>query len=814
MRINSLKIGTWNIQGFNYDKLGNPDFTNFISNMHVFSLVETWSDSGNILNIPGFVNICNNTRCKHKKARRNSGGISVYCKPTIAQGISIMPVDHTDILCIKLNHIFFNLKNDIFVAFIYFSPENSTELSKDVEEMFSILLSKIEKYSCLGEILIQGDFNAYTHTTPDFVELDDSSYPNSDDTNYFIDTCKSRNNFDTKKPNKSGKLLLDLCKESGIRILNGRTSGDIFGKYTCHKYNGSSTVDYAVASANLLPIICNFYVHDFTTLSDHCSISCTILTSFYTSDPSSDKTKISPHIGKFLWNPESINRYTAKIQSTDIRHKLTKFQEIKFKTSDEAVTHFNNILQEAAMSSAKFIRGKIKNKNNKSKRKPCFTQSCKDLRNTVKHYASLINKFPFNGSFCKEYHSYLSKYRRKYKQEENNYRNDINKNLYNNMSTDPKVFWDQLNKLKKSSNTSNSDEITNQKEFLNFFQKLSADESSKNNSFHETILTKLSTLITNIANDNTLYNNPITSDEVLKAVKSLKNGKSTSTDLISNEMIKTGMPILVTPLLKIFNMIFDHGTFPKIWNESLITLIHKKGNKQDPANYRGISLTSNLGKLFNKVLYNRLSDFVKRNKILCPNQIGFKEKARTADHIFSLKSIIEYKKNHNKKVFAAFIDLRKAFDTIWRTGLFYKLLDLKVPFKIFKVLRSMYQDTTCRLKFSNGLSEKFISSCGVKQGDVLSPLLFNLYINDLVKVLEHNNVDPVTISETSINSLLFADDIILLSNSEKGLQKSLNTLQEFCNSWKLKINSTKSKVIVFNSNGKSHKTFLNTIITF
>ena len=84
------------------------------------------------------------------------------------------------------------------------------------------------------------------------------------------------------------------------------------------------------------------------------------------------------------------------------------------------------------------------------------------------------------------------------------------------MSTDPKVFWDQLNKLKKSSNTSNSDEITNQKEFLNFFQKLNADESSKNNSFHETIITKLSTLITNIANDNTSYNDPITSDEVLK----------------------------------------------------------------------------------------------------------------------------------------------------------------------------------------------------------------------------------------------------------------------------------------------------------
>ena len=212
------------------------------------SLVETWSDSGNFLNIPGFTNICNNTRCKHKNARRNSGGISVYCKPTITQGISIMPVDHTDILWVKLNHNFFNLKKDLFVAFIYFSPENSSEFAKDTDEIFTTLLRKIEKYSCLGEILIQGDFNAYTYTTPDFIEIDDSLYPNSDDKNYVIDTFTPRNNFDHKNPNKNGKLLLDLCKECGIRILNGRTSGDLFGKLTCHKYNGSSTVDYAVAS--------------------------------------------------------------------------------------------------------------------------------------------------------------------------------------------------------------------------------------------------------------------------------------------------------------------------------------------------------------------------------------------------------------------------------------------------------------------------------------------------------------------------------------------------------------------------------------
>ena len=130
-------------------------------------------------------------------------------------------------------------------------------------------------------------------------------------------------------------------------------------------------------------------------------------------------------------------------------------------------------------------------------------------------------------------------------------------------------------------------------------------------------------------------------------------------DLISNEMIKYGMPDLLKPLHKLFNLIFCSGSFPKKWNESIITLIHKKGSKYDPSNYRGISLTSNLEKLFNRVIYNRLLKFVNGRNLIHENQIGFKEQAHTSDHIFTLKSITENSKAHKKEVFTTFIDLKK-----------------------------------------------------------------------------------------------------------------------------------------------------------
>ena len=326
-----------------------------------------------------------------------------------------------------------------------------------------------------------------------------------------------------------------------------------------------------------------------------------------------------------------------------------------------------------------------------------------------------------------------------------------------------------------------------------------------NNSFQAKVTSDLRAMETQNIESSTTdsdLNKEIDTAEIMKAIKGLKNGKSASGDDITNEMLKHGSSVFINALKKLFNQISNDGNFPSCWNESYIVLINKKGSKNNPANYRGISLTSCLRKLFNKVMNARLLKYIDSINLIRENQIGFKRNSRTSDHILTLKSIIDFQKSKKEKAFAAFIDLRKAFDTVWRDGLFYKMLLNGINGKTYNIIRSMYSNNSFKIKFANGLSKRFLSSCGVKQGDVLSPILFISFIDDLVKKLNSFPSGAISINGLSIHFLLYAEYIVLLANSKEALQTFLDIFDDYCTSWKLHMNTDKSKVAVFNSNGK------------
>ena len=268
-------------------------------------------------------------------------------------------------------------------------------------------------------------------------------------------------------------------------------------------------------------------------------------------------------------------------------------------------------------------------------------------------------------------------------------------------------------------------------------------------------------------------------------------------------MIKTSDEQIHNSIIQLFNKIFTIGIYPLGWSIGSITNLHKKGSYLDPQNYRSITITSSLGKLFNSIMASRLQKYVEKYQRITPEQIGFTQGSSTSDHIFTLNTIInKYTYKKTQKLYACFVDFKQAFDRVWHMGLFYKLSKMDINNHFLRIIRSMYSNIKLSVKTRNLLTDQFQSNIGVRQGDNLSPLLFNLYINDIPQYINmQGGTDPVIIGNTRINCLMYADDVVLISTSKADLQKCIHSIKQFSEKWKLDVNLNKTKVMIFNKNG-------------
>ena len=241
---------------------------------------------------------------------------------------------------------------------------------------------------------------------------------------------------------------------------------------------------------------------------------------------------------------------------------------------------------------------------------------------------------------------------------------------------------------------------------------------------------------------------------------------------------------------------------------AMISLIYKKGSINDPSNYRGISLLSSLGKFFYTVLKNRLTNFVRKQKILSDCQLGFQVGNRTSDaHIILYNLIRKYCHKNYKMIFGCFIDFQKAFDKIPREILLEKLLKYNITGKMYASIKNLYTNNLSCIKIDNKMTKMFPIDQGVKQGCILSPILFNLFMADLPTALDPHK--GVSLDKSiKFNCIIWADDIIIMSESESDLNYHLKVLASYCGNNGLTLNTDKTKVMIFNKNRQTCKTYI------
>ena len=223
----------------------------------------------------------------------------------------------------------------------------------------------------------------------------------------------------------------------------------------------------------------------------------------------------------------------------------------------------------------------------------------------------------------------------------------------------------------------------------------------------------------------------------------------------------------------------------------------KKGEHTDPDNYKGITLLSVLGKVFTIILNKRITKWTENNKIIVENQAGFRKGYQTSDHIFTLQNLAKQDINKKQKLFVCFVDFKKAYDLVWRNGLLYKLMKYGISSKMKNMISSIYANVKSYVKVNGRLSKSFGCSLGLRQGCVLSPILFSLFVNDLDEDMRSLNTRGCKLYDTVIHTLLYADDLIIFASSKEELQMKIDKLSDFCSKSELVVGLPKTKVMIF-----------------
>ena len=285
--------------------------------------------------------------------------------------------------------------------------------------------------------------------------------------------------------------------------------------------------------------------------------------------------------------------------------------------------------------------------------------------------------------------------------------------------------------------------------------------------------------------------------EVEWAINQLPNEKSAGNDNINAEMIKVSGEPGVDIYHKLCLKIWKSEQWPEEWRKSVFVTIPKKGDLQQCCNYRTIALISHASKILLKIIMKRLGTTICNE--VNDTQAGFRPNRGTRDQIMNLRSIIEKTRETDTDMYMCFIDYTKAFDCVSHQKLLNDLKQLNVHYKIINLVQNLYQKQTAAVRLENGMSEWFPIKRGVRQGCILSPSLFSIYTEMIMRDVEEDGhtseYDSIKINGREINELRYADDTVLISKTPEGLDNILQSTKRHSEKKDLFLNPSKTKVM-------------------
>lgn len=282
-------------------------------------------------------------------------------------------------------------------------------------------------------------------------------------------------------------------------------------------------------------------------------------------------------------------------------------------------------------------------------------------------------------------------------------------------------------------------------------------------------------------------------EEIRQAILKMASRKAPGPDDIAVELLKFGGEMTLKKLHEICLEVWETGIWPDEWTQSVFIPLPKKGDLLQCNNYRTIALVSHASKILLRVILNRLQS--KLENEISQEQAGFRPRRGTRDQITNMRIILEKARERNQSLYFCFIDFTKAFDMVHHDQLWLTMLEMGFPPHLVQLLRNLYRQQRATVRTANLVSEWFRIRKGVRQGCNLSPCLFNILAEQIMRKALDGYSGGFKIGGKVISNLRYADDIVLVATSAEELQDLMNRVEKSAKEYNMLINATKTKVL-------------------
>ena len=685
---------------------------------------------------------------------RPHGGVAVLWKKTL-KGCSIVDMHDTRLMCIQVDN------GEELIAFVnvYLPVDNSENL-----DAYIFYLSKINNF--IDEypspyVAVLGDFNA----------------------NYRLGFHSS-----------SGKELEHLCTEENLIISDIEFCDNTSFTFYSAAHNTVSWLDHLVCTKSAHRLVKSVDMNLDYLSSDHFPVCVDMSVAALNIRVTDNKTKkVSSKIPWDDLKEKDILKYKALTDKYLSAIKLDHSLLLCDNPNCQDISHtgaidrmYENIIDALKCSSEDLVQhtGEPQHRSIAGWNDYC-SEAHAVARDSFLHWAS--NNKPRSGPVFESMKASRAIFKQALRQcrgsESRAHADSLAKKL---LTKNTKQFWKEIQKLNGKADVplpSTVGKATGHKDisemWRNHYQKLL--NSNASHPKQQVIRDKLRHCDS--------FDDPISHLEVAEAIKALKTGKASGMDSLQSEHFKNASLKVCVLLSLCFNGMLLHGHISQRFMDTVIVPIikDKKGDVTDADNYRPIALTTVTSKLFETVFLTRFRNYLNT----CDNQFGFKPAHSTDMCIFVLKQVIDHYISQSSPLFICYVDASKAFDRINFWVLFEKLLDRGLPCIFIRFLMVWYCCQEFVVRWGDIFSVPFNVSNGVRQGGILSPLLFNIYVDDLSHMLNRTQVG-CTINGVIYNHLIYADDTVLIAPSARALQTLLNHCDEFSKNCDIIYNSKKT----------------------